>query len=46
MVSEALYAVTKVVGVYGLEGNWVTSWASSARSEFLATSDVRKVSLL
>ena len=29
-VSEALYAVTKVVGVYGLEGHWVTSWASSA----------------
>ena len=43
-VSEALYAVTKVVGVYGLEGHWVTLWASSAHSEFLATSEVREVS--
>ena len=44
LVSEALYAVPKVVGVYGLEGKWVTSWASSAQSEFLATSEVREVS--
>ena len=34
----------KVVGVYGLEGKWVTLWASSAQSEFLATSEVQKVS--
>jgi hypothetical protein len=46
LVSEALYAVTKVVGVYGLEGKWVTSWASGARSEFLATSEVREVSAI
>ena len=44
LVSEALHVVTKVVGVYGLEGKWVTSWASSSQSEFLATSEVRKVS--
>ena len=31
-------------GVYGLEGKWVTSWASGAQSEFLATSEVREVS--
>ena len=44
LVSEALYAVTKVVGVYGLEGKWVMSWASDAQSEFLATSEVQEVS--
>ena len=44
LVSEALYAVTTVGGVYGLEGKWVTSWASGARSEFLATTEVREVS--
>ena len=44
LVSEALYTVTKVVGIYGLEGKWVTSWASSAQSEFLATAEVREVS--
>ena len=44
LVSEALYVVTKVVGVYGLEGKWVTLWASGAQSEFLATSEVQKVS--
>ena len=44
LVSEALYVVTKVVGVYGLAGKWVTSWASGAQSEFLATSEVREVS--
>ena len=44
LVIEALYAVMKVVGVYGLEGKWVTSWASGARSEFLATTEVQEVS--
>ena len=44
LVSEALYVVTKVVGAYGLEGKWVTLWASGAQSEFLATSEVREVS--
>jgi hypothetical protein len=43
LVSDALYAVTNVVGMYGLSGRWVTSWVSSARSEFLATSEVREV---
>ena len=44
LVSEALYVVTQVVGAYDLEGKWVTSWASGAQSEFLATSEVREVS--
>ena len=43
-VSDALYAVTKVVGMYGLQGKWVTSWDSSDRNEFLVTSEVREVS--
>ena len=43
-VSDALYAVTNVVGMYGLHGKWVTSWASSDRIEFLVTSEVREVS--
>ena len=44
LVSEALHIVTKVVGVYGLEGKWVTLWASGAQGEFLATYEVQKVS--
>ena len=44
LVSEALYVVTKVVGDYGLDGNWVTLWASAAQIEFVATSEVQKVS--
>ena len=44
LVIEALYVVTKVVGVYGLGGKWVMSWASGAQSEFLATTEVREVS--
>ena len=44
LVSEALYVVTQVVGVYGLEGKRVTSWASGVQSEFLATSEVQEVS--
>ncbi len=43
LVSEALYVVTKFVGFYGLEGKWVTLWASGAQSDFLATSEVQKV---
>ena len=43
-VSNALYAVTNAVAKYGLQGRWVTSWASSAQDEFLVTSEVRKVS--
>ena len=44
LVDDALYVVTEVVEVYNLKGKWVTSWASSARSEFLATSGIREVS--
>ena len=44
LVSDALYGVTEVVEVYSLKGKWVTSWASSAKSEFLATSGIREVS--
>ena len=43
-VSDALYAVTNAVGTYGLQGKWITSWASSAQDEFLVTSEVREVS--
>ena len=43
-VSNALYAVTNAVVTYGLMGKWVTSWASSAKDEFLVTSEVREVS--
>jgi len=43
-VSDALYAVTNVVGMYGLQGKWVTSWENSDRIEFLVTSEVREVS--
>ena len=43
-VSEALYVVTTVVGVFGLEGKWVTLWAKGGQREFLATAEVREVS--
>ena len=43
-VSETLYVVTTVVGIFGMEGKWVTLWASSDQSEFLATAEVREVS--
>ena len=44
LVSDALYGVTEAVEVYSMKGKWVTSWASSARSEFLVTSGIREVS--
>ena len=44
LVDNALFAVTEIVECFGLEGRWVTSWASSTRKEFLATESVRKVS--
>ena len=44
LVSEALYIVMEVMECYSLEGKWVTYWASSAKSEFLATSGIREVS--
>jgi hypothetical protein len=44
LVDNALFAVSKVVECYGLEGRWVTSWASSARNEFLMTNGVCEVS--
>jgi hypothetical protein len=44
LVSKALDVATDVIEVYSLEGKWVTSWASSAKSEFLATSSIREVS--
>ena len=45
LVDDALFAVTEVVEYFGLKGQWVTSWASSAHNEFLATNSVRKVSV-
>jgi hypothetical protein len=44
LVEDALFGVTEVVECYGLKGQWVTSWASSAHNEFLVTDSVREVS--
>jgi hypothetical protein len=44
LVDEALSVVTEVVEAFSLEGKWVTSWASSAKSEILATSGLCVVS--
>jgi hypothetical protein len=44
LVDDALFDVTEVVECFGLKGQWVTSWASSAHNEFLATNSVREVS--
>ena len=41
---DALWGVTEVVECYSMKGKWVTSWASSAHNDFLATDSVRKVS--
>ena len=43
-VDDALFGMTEVVECFGLKGQWVTSWASSAHNEFLATDSVREVS--
>jgi hypothetical protein len=44
LVDNALFGVTEIVKFFGLEGRWVTSYASSDCTEFLATDRVRKVS--
>ena len=44
LVGDALFAMTEIVECFGLNGRWVTFWASSARKEFLATESVREVS--
>ena len=44
LFNNALFGVTEVVECYSLKGKWVTSWASSAHDEFLATDSVREVS--
>ena len=44
LVNDALFGVTEIVECFGLKGRWVTSWASSARNEFLVTDSVCKVS--
>ena len=44
LVNDALFGVTDVVECYSLKGKWVTSWASSAHNEFLATVSVPEVS--
>ena len=44
LVNNALFGVTEVVECYGLKGQWVTAWVSSAHDEFLATDSVREVS--
>ena len=44
LVSDTLYGVAEIVEVYSMKGKQVTSWASSARNEFLLTSGIREVS--
>ena len=44
LVNDALFGVTEVVKCYGLKGQGVTSWESSAHDELLATESVREVS--
>ena len=44
MVSDALWEVTEVVESNSMQGKWVTSWASSAHNEFLASLDICEVS--
>jgi hypothetical protein len=44
LVDDALFAVTEIVECFGRKGQWVTSLASSAGNDFLATDSVRKVS--
>ena len=44
LVDDALFAVTEIVECFGLEGQWVTSCASSDCTEFVATDSVREVS--
>ena len=44
LVNNALFAVTEIVECFCRKGRWVTSWASIARKEFLATESVREVS--
>ena len=44
LVEDALFAVTEIVKCYGLMGRWVTSRASGAHGEFLATDSVCEVS--
>ena len=45
LVSAALCNVSKVVVVegYSMEGEWVTSWASSAKNVYLVTFGICKV---
>ena len=44
LVNNAVFGVMEVVECFGLKGQWVTSWASSAHDEFLVTDSVCKVS--
>ena len=44
LINNALFGVMEVVECYGLKGRWVTSWASSAHNEYLATDTIREVS--
>ena len=44
LVNNALFGVMEVVECFGLKGQWVTSWASSAHDELLATDRVPEVS--
>ena len=44
LVSAALCNVLEVVEGYSMKGKWVTSWASSAKNDFLETLGICEVS--
>ena len=44
LVRVALCDVSEVVEGYSTKGKWVTSWASSAKNDFLVTLGIREVS--
>ncbi len=46
LVSDAMYGLIHVVGMYDLAGKWVTSRVSNAEREFVMTEEIRSVSIL
>ena len=44
LVNAVLCDVSEVVEGYSMKGKWVTSWASSAHNDFLATPGIHEVS--
>ncbi len=46
LVSNTMYGVLHVVGMYNLAGKWVTSRVSNAEREFVTTKKICSVSIL